>query len=200
MREPYQRETEPHQDGNRKFGARLQGCNLRERFLSFTLGTLTSGDSLRHLLCRYTYDDRHSFNQLAAMRRSRQFRCITVFITLFSLLFMQLAVASYSCPGEMPRSEEAYADSGALVQHEASGCAGMDKAQPSLCHAHAQTGHQSLDKPELPQVGPFVAAYIAASFVLCAAHEGDAPPRANLALLMDLSAPSLAIQYCCFRL
>ena len=37
------------------------------------------------------------------------------------------------------------------------GCAGTDTQQPSLCHAHGAVGHQSLDKPDLPQVQHFVA-------------------------------------------
>lgn len=136
------------------------------------------------------------------MSSSRNFRCVTALVTLFCLLFMQLAVAAYTCPGEMPSSMgKASAHEVAGAQSEAApGCAGMDMEQPSLCHAHGQVGNQSLDKPELPQVQPFMAASMVRTLVLfdVPAAIWTADPHRNFS--ERTSEPSLAIRHCCFRI
>jgi hypothetical protein len=56
---------------------------------------------------------------------------MTAFAVVLALLFSQLALASYVCPGE--------ADPAAMAEMMAAGepCSGMDSAQPVLCHQHA---------------------------------------------------------------
>src|SRR5882672_11826515 len=88
------------------------------------------------------------------MKLSRPSRLIAAFIVLVSMLFMQLAVAGYACPDIAQVSESMSMG----VDQAMAGCQGMDKSRPSLCHAHDQVGNQSLDKPELPHVQPFIAA------------------------------------------
>lgn len=58
-------------------------------------------------------------------------RCVTAVLLVISLLFSQLALASYVCPG-MP-------DAAAMAEMMAAGepCEGMDAAQPVLCHQHS---------------------------------------------------------------
>lgn len=60
-------------------------------------------------------------------RRNPLSRCLTAFLVVAALLFSQLALASYACPG-MP-------DANAMAQRMAQGepCEGMDVAQPVLC-------------------------------------------------------------------
>ncbi len=110
-------------------------------------------------------------------------------VALFSMLFMQLAVASYACP-----AEEKQVATGAQ-------CAGMDPAQPSLCKAKATNlvAKQALDKPDLPPVLPFVAADLAGVVMADAwAPDTGAGASAPPSLARSLSPPH-SIEHCCFR-
>ena len=63
---------------------------------------------------------------------------------MLALLFAQLALASYACPGQ--------AEAAAMAQMMAAGqpCEGMDQAQPTLCHQHAAGAAQSFENVKLP--------------------------------------------------
>ncbi|WP_454914190.1 hypothetical protein [Variovorax gossypii] len=76
---------------------------------------------------------------------------MTTFLVVMSLLFSQLALASYVCPG-VP-------DTGSMSEMMASGepCEGMDTAQPVLCFQHAadmslSVEHVKLATPSLPAI------------------------------------------------
>lgn len=78
-------------------------------------------------------------------------RCMTTFAVVISLLFSQLALASYVCPG--------MTDADAMAEMMAAGepCEGMDSAQPVLCHQHAADMKLSYEQvklatPSLPAV------------------------------------------------
>lgn len=133
------------------------------------------------------------------MKLSRRSRFIAAFIALFSMLFMQLAVAGYACPefkvGLVNKSVAMSADAGSMP-----GCEGMDQEQPSLCHAHAQAGKQSLDKPELPHVPSFVAAALTLVFDDIEPAYDSIAAQPNSVLLTRATAPPLAIRNCCFRI
>ena len=75
-------------------------------------------------------------------------RLTTAFFVVLSLLFSQLAVASYSCPGEVQAA--------AMAEMAASGmhCSRMDKAQPALCHEHSTSSPQSFEALKLPVASP----------------------------------------------
>lgn len=135
------------------------------------------------------------------MSRRPRHRLITVLFALCSLLFMQLAVAAYACPGQAERLREV----AAMAAMEAAGlpCAGemaaaMDEAQPGLCHAHCQSAQQSVDK--VPSLSP--AAMLGAGFVLVLPPRRlDPPPPALQAPLLHRStAPPIAVRHCCFRI
>ncbi len=136
------------------------------------------------------------------MKLSRPFRLIAALIALFSILFAQYAVASYACPAlNRGHATEAMAMSADMDNMQAiAGCQGMDNMQPGLCHAHAQVGNQSLDKPELPQVQPFLAIGLALTLIPLdvAFHPVRIQPDA-LALTRS-TAPPLSIRNCCFRI
>ncbi|WP_426162300.1 hypothetical protein [Pseudoduganella sp. R-34] len=123
------------------------------------------------------------------MKFRRTSRIVAAVVALFSMLFMQLAVASYACP-----------TAGNPVATGAQ-CAGMDPAQPSLCKAKASNlaAKQSLDKPDLPPVLPFIAADLAGTVVADAwaleSSEGAAAPPD---MTRSLSPPH-SIEHCCFR-
>jgi hypothetical protein len=133
------------------------------------------------------------------MKLSRRPRLVAAIIALVSMLYVQLAVAAYACPGLNPElAVAAQAAQGAAM--DMADCAGMDAEQPSLCFAAGQTGKQSLDKPAAPAVPPFVPAQSAVQLVWGATPAGHAPLAPPSALPLRASAPPLAIRHCCFRL
>ncbi len=71
-------------------------------------------------------------------------RLAAAFFVVMSLLFSQLAMASYSCPAE--------GQAPAMTAMVASGmpCEGMDKAQPARCHEHSTSAPQSFEAVKLP--------------------------------------------------
>ena len=129
------------------------------------------------------------------INHSRQFRFVAALIALFCMLFMQLAVASYACPNIGMGQ-----DQGPAAMSPASGCMGMDMEQPSLCHAHDQTGKQSLDKPDLPQVQPFIAVELMQALIFIDVAYRPLATQPLASLLMRATAPPLAIRNCCFRI
>ena len=84
------------------------------------------------------------------MTRNRRNRLITVLFALVSLLFMQLAVASYVCPGTASKVAEVAAMAEADMPCAESMTLAMDESQPNLCQAHCQAGQQTADRYELP--------------------------------------------------
>ncbi len=135
------------------------------------------------------------------VKLSRPHRLFTALIVLFSMLFMQLAVASYVCPGHMTGSEipALSRDIGSVAMVD---CAGMDKEQPALCHAHADDPYakQSLDKPQMPNVQPFVVAGLTLTLQVMdiAGLQQEHQPQSSY--LARSSAPPIAIRNCCFRI
>ncbi len=106
---------------------------------------------------------------------------MTAFAVVLALLFAQLALASYVCPGAT--------DTAAMAEMMAAGepCDGMDSAQPVLCHQHAADLSLSFEAvkvaaPSLPAivqvlVVPLVLeAHLAAAIPVAAAPELRPPP------------------------
>jgi hypothetical protein len=78
------------------------------------------------------------------MFRHRCHRLIATCVSVLSLLFSQLALASYVCPGQ--------ADAATMAAMMAAGepCPGMDGSQPALCHEHGAAGAQAVDAVKVP--------------------------------------------------
>lgn len=130
------------------------------------------------------------------MKFTRLSRSVAVIVAIISVLYMQLAVASYACPGlnqEQMAVERVDMD-------DMAGCSGMDTEQPSLCYAAAQTGKQSLDKPHAPGVAPFIPTGFAALIYWSEAFNVFAPDRDGSLTLTRVTEPPLAIRNCCFRI
>ncbi|NYE61292.1 hypothetical protein FHW58_002499 [Duganella sp. 1224] len=130
------------------------------------------------------------------MRATRPCRFFVIVFAVFSMLYTQCALASYVCPSTlMPGGAAQSAQMAQMAD-----CTGVDKQQPGLCHAHGHKFQQSLDKPDLPQVAPFLSAGLV-RVVLPAAppsfHAAAAPPAAALAYP---TSPPIAIRHCCFRI
>jgi hypothetical protein len=136
------------------------------------------------------------------MKPSRSTRFVAAVIAVISLLFTQLALASYVCPDETTpeRMTMAAADDGMAGMDHCRSMEKVDKAQPSLCHAHNHSDPQSLNKPDFPSVPPFhvIGPVLSVVFV----DAGLAPPGVVTAMpsLSHATGPTLAIRHCCFRI
>ncbi|KAF3995978.1 hypothetical protein [Glaciimonas immobilis] len=132
------------------------------------------------------------------MKFPRLMRLIAALIVLISMLFTQLAVAGYACPG----FNAGKVDKPMLLESELAmvGCEGMDTAQPGLCHASDQSGNQSLDKPQLPHVQPFMAAALTLVVHHLTSIYNPVSAESSSLLLTRTTAPPLSIRNCCFRI
>lgn len=135
------------------------------------------------------------------MKLSRRNRFATALFALFSVLFMQLAVAAYACPGIS--NALAPVEAQAMMSHQdMEGCEGMpDKDLPSLCFAKSQEGTQSLDKPASPapaQLAPVV--LIPFVRIDPRFQQPDTQWRIDFDAPPPSGAPPLAILHCCFRI
>lgn len=128
------------------------------------------------------------------MRLSRKTKFFTAITALLSIFSVQLAVASYACPSG---ANDLLTNGNAALHQNMPGCNKMDTQQPALCHAHCEVENFSLDKPQLPQVQPFLALTLI-DLVTTASPQLIAHPP--LFLLARISAPPLTIQNCCFRI
>jgi hypothetical protein len=107
------------------------------------------------------------------MHRRAIHRLTATFFVVLSLLFSQLALANYVCPGQ--------ADTTAMAKMMAAGepCEGMDQAQPVLCHQHSAGAAQSFEAAKLPVASlPMVVQVLVMPFVL-EAVEVEALPAAS---------------------
>jgi len=135
------------------------------------------------------------------MTRNRRNCLATVLFALASLLFMQFAVAAYSCPGGFATGVKA-ADTTLMAQADMP-CAesmtlAMDDEQPGLCHAHCQDGQQSADKYQVP--GFATLADLETDFPLPRAAPAPRGTALQAPLLRRITAPPLAVRNCCFRI
>lgn len=132
------------------------------------------------------------------MTFSRRHRLTTVFFALFSLLFMQLAVARYVCPATVTSVTQ-----GGVAMAEGMPCPesmskAMDETQPALCLAHCKVDQQSLDNYQFP-VAVAVSA-MPAIFTLTLVTPEFSRAALQAPHLMHATAPPMAIRNCCFRI
>lgn len=82
----------------------------------------------------------------AFMARRFTHRLTATFVVVLSLLFSQLALARYACPGQQ--------DVASMADMMASGvpCEGMDLDQPALCAEHSSAAAQSFEPVKLPSL------------------------------------------------
>ena len=111
---------------------------------------------------------------LLPMLRRPVHRLTTTFFVVLSLLFSQLALASYICPGQ--------SDAEAMAAMMAAGqpCEGMDQAQPTLCHQHSAGTAQSFEAIKLPAASqPVVVQVLELPLVLDAGEAAALPIAAT---------------------
>lgn len=128
----------------------------------------------------------------------RRHRFLTVVFALCSLLFMQLAVAGYSCPGFESRVRESAAMAQAGMPCAQEMAMTPDEAQPNLCHALCQSAQASGDTPALqvPVAAVDHHAWFAPPVTTALIERWT--PRASL--LAQATAPPLAVRNCCWRI
>ena len=132
------------------------------------------------------------------MIRERRIRLTTVLFALLSLLFMQLAVAGYNCPGAGSKMTEAAEMADVGMPCAESMPLHMDDGQPSLCHAHCHAGQASVDKPESPPPAPIGALLPDFTIPVIIKTFSEAPLQAPH--LQRTTSPPISIRNCCFRL
>ena len=87
------------------------------------------------------------------MHRYKAVQCYVIaLMVVVTLLFSQLALASYVCPG---MDSDAIAMAQAMANGEP--CKGMDAVQPVMCHQHATDASQSFERchsatPSVPAI------------------------------------------------
>ncbi len=119
------------------------------------------------------------------------------------LLFAQLAVAAYACPGLAAKAPAAaLASADAAADAEMPDCddmvGAMDPESANLCAEHCKQGKQSDQAPTLTvPVGMLTALYTTTP-----TQPGKAPPRPAAATLSALVAasPPHAILHCVYRI
>lgn len=107
------------------------------------------------------------------MPHRRRNRLLTTFFVVLSLLFSQMALASYVCPAE--------ADTAAMAVMMAAGepCSGMDQVQPVLCHQHSAGADQSFEAVKVPAPSlPMIVQVLIVPSVLQAAKAVSIPQAA----------------------
>ena len=118
-------------------------------------------------------DQLHAATLGMLMRRHHRHRLATTILVVLSLLFSQLALASYVCP--------ARTDAAAMAQMMVSGepCEGKDQAQPLLCHQHSVGATQSFEVVKLPAASlPLVVQVLIMPLVLQAVEAVALPAAA----------------------
>jgi hypothetical protein len=136
------------------------------------------------------------------MRYPRRIRLLSAALALFSLLFMQLALAAYACPNLMPVPRAAMLDSSGQPMADcpqAAQAAQADRENPTLCYAESHKLTPSLDKPDAPSVMPFLATGLALPLLWPEVQASQPEPSAHL-LHASGTSPPIAIRHCRFRL
>lgn len=133
------------------------------------------------------------------MRLPRKHRVLTVLIALFGMLFMQLAVASYVCPG-LPSAGAEQSMAAPDDEQGMPDCNQSGSAKSPLCHEHCQDGKSLLDKPEVRTPAP-AAVLLSAIFTAAQPVLPAIEPRGDASsLLQRITAPPISIRHCCFRI
>ncbi len=128
------------------------------------------------------------------MKPGRRFRLVTVLLSLCLLLFAQGVLAGYLCQAPATMATVATAGEPECMAAMAS----SDDQERGLCHAHCQSGSQSADSFQPP--APLDLRELSGALtVQLPAHERLQPSGPQPGLLQRSSAPSIALQHCCFR-
>jgi hypothetical protein len=132
------------------------------------------------------------------MTLTRRRRFITVIFSLCALLFTQVALAAYACPGVAQAVEVAEMANAGMPCAQEMASDMMDSEQPGLCHAHCQAERQSADVYQLPVLA--TSAELGAVLTLAPITEPSAPAVYAPLALRHGTGPPLSVRNCCFRI
>jgi hypothetical protein len=127
----------------------------------------------------------------------RRYRIVTVLLALASLLFMQLAMASYSCEGSLDQIDKLKVVA-SMTQADMPCEEEMTADHSNLCHAHCKADPQSADKFQPPGVPKL--ADLVSDFPLPFVTPAPVGALLQAPLLRRTVAPPLAVRNCCFRI
>ena len=128
------------------------------------------------------------------MRPTRRFRLITVILSLWALLFAQVALAAYECKGLGQGSEP-------MEMQASTPCAESIPSQDrdvGLCHAHCQASGQQADTYQPPVFASSLAFAPARTVVLASTPASPVPPPSPQ--LRRSGSPPISVRNCCFRI
>jgi hypothetical protein len=128
---------------------------------------------------------------------NRRYRIVTVLLALVSLLFMQLAIAGYSCKGSLDEVGTATLVA-SMAQTDMPCDEAMNADHSNLCHAHCKADPQTADKYQLPAVPNL--ADLASDFPIPLVTPAPVGALLQAPLLRRTTAPPLAVRNCCFRI
>lgn len=131
------------------------------------------------------------------MPMTRASRRFVAKLLIAAMLFLQLAVAAYACPG-FSQADDMSMSAAMAEEMPMEGCTMGDQVQPNLCKQHCEQNSQALDQSPpaalaLP-VLPLLAVVTTEPEPRCAVSEA---PREFLA---RATAPPSAIRFCVFRI
>lgn len=126
----------------------------------------------------------------SSMMTHRTSRLLVALCAIASLLFTQLAVAAYACPGAPAVASDSAADSG---------CDPANLAESGLCHAHCVQQAQSIEKPVVLSLPSAPATGLHVPY-LAVTSEPFVEATGQESLLARATAPPLAIRNCCLRI
>ena len=127
--------------------------------------------------------------------KSSRTRAFAAFFAIVAVLFAQLAVSAYACPGaDGMRVVAAVEQAPPCDQHPS------PEAPPPLCQAHCQQGDQSLDPRgavPLAAFAPLPPTWLTVRDTLVVA---TAVPDALSSLLERPTGPPIAVRHCRFHI
>jgi hypothetical protein len=132
------------------------------------------------------------------MRATRRFRIITVILSLWALLFAQVALAASECKslGQGSTPMEMQVSPAGEPMHRQHG-------DDSVCHAHHKTISQQATNPQAdnvqPPALPTLADFPPAFTVDVAPTPASLRPAASPQLRRS-GSPPISVQNCCFRI
>jgi hypothetical protein len=127
--------------------------------------------------------------------KRRSLRAFAAFFAVFAVLFAQLAVSAYACPGEDGmRAVMAMDEAPPCEQHPS------PEARTPLCLAHCQQADQSLDHRTVPMPALALVALPSSWLAPRAILPASAPPGDQPSLLVRPTGPPIAVRHCCFRI
>lgn len=129
------------------------------------------------------------------MKQTRRSRFFTAIFALCMLLFAQLALAGYHCPGV--GSEPAHSTGNDADMPCAEMMSMAQEEELGLCHAHCQVSQQSVDNHQPP--APVTLQQLATGLTVELAQPAR-PMRPQRPASRSSSSPPLTVQNCCFRI